>query len=92
MKTKRSRNVLAVSLLLITFALSPSVTRAGIIVGFGQDQNPTPCTEKTSDTKSRTSFDRGIIVGLTGIIVGLTGIIVGYSDSNSTCGHIPTGD
>lgn len=91
---KRSKRVISTLLVVAILAMSSTVAEAGIIVGYTKDtSNSEKCETSTVDySKSATSFDRGIIVGLTGIIVGLTGIIVGYTSDDNTCGHLPTGD
>lgn len=90
---KRSRKLVATLIITIAIAATSTTAKAGIIVGLTKDSNTsTKCEVTKVESKTRYSFDHGIIVGLTGIIVGLTGIIVGYADDDSTCGHIPTSD
>jgi len=89
---KRSKNILATIVMLGAILFSASATRAGIIVGFGEESSDQAVCQQKSESKLDVKFDSGIIVGLTGIIVGLTGIIVGYVDSEPDCGYIPTSD
>ena len=88
---KRSKKILATLVLFAVIAFTAPVSKAGIIVGFAKEgpTNEKCSVSKVDESNSAKVFDRGIIVGLTGASTRITVVL---TSSDTTCGHLPTGD
>jgi hypothetical protein len=84
-KMKNLRNLLAVVTLAAVLMISASTAKAGILMSDLKGNEPQPCTETKTDSKTNWGI---VITSLTGIVItSLSGIVItSAADTPVDCG------